>query len=170
MAAGRRAAGKGAAAAAARAADVRSGGSPMPVNPLYFTGRTALSDLTEAIGASGCRVYHVEFSAGSRTKVHAHTGDQLLIATRGAGVLTYYRKRGRGSRSFAIEPDGSAELPAGAAAYIPAGRLHAHGSAPGSRRPFSHTAVNLAEAGSGAGMRTTWYESDFESAVTGIVE
>ena len=142
----------------------------MPVNPLYFTGRTALSDLTGALGASGCRVYHVRFAAGSTTKVHAHTGGQLLIATRGTGVLSYYRKKGRGARSFAIEPDGSAELLPGVAAYIPAGRLHAHGSAPGSRRPFSHTAVNLAEAKGGGDMRTTWYESDFESAVTGIVD
>ncbi len=152
-----------------RAAAVATGGSPMAVNPAYFTGRTSLSDLTAALGAAGCRVYHVRFSAGSTTKVHAHTGDQLLIATRGAGILSYYRKRGRGARSFAIEPDGSAELSPGTAAYIPAGRLHSHGCAGGSSSPFSHTAVNFAEAKGGGEMRTTWYESDFESAVTGVV-
>lgn len=152
-----------------RAASILAGGSPMAVNPGYFTGRTSLSDLTAALGAAGCRVYHVRFSAGSTTKVHAHTGDQMLIATRGSGVLSYYRKRGRGARSFAIEPDGSAELSPGTAAYIPAGRLHSHGCASGSRSPFSHTAVNFAEAKGGGEMRTTWYESDFESAVTGVI-
>ena len=75
----------------------------MAVNPGYFTGRTALSDLTAAVAAGRCRVYHVRFSAGSMTKVHAHTGDQLLIATRGSGVLSYYRKKGRGSARFSIE-------------------------------------------------------------------
>lgn len=152
-----------------RAADILAGGAPMAVNPTYFTGRTALSDLTAALGAAGCRVYHVRFSAGSATKVHAHTGGQLLVPTRGAGVLSYYRRRGRGARSFAIEPDGEARLAPGAAAYIPAGRLHSHGCAAGSRSPFSHTAVNLAEAGGGE-MRTTWYESDFAGAVTGVIE
>lgn len=166
--------GRGAAApmpapGAIRAASILGDGSPMPVNPDYFTGRTVLSDLTGALGATGCRVYHVRFSAGSMTKVHVHTGGQMLLATRGTGVLSYYRKRGRGARSFAIEPDGTVALSPGTAAYIPAGRLHSHGSAPGSRAPFSHTAVNLAEAGGGAEMRTTWYESDFEGRVTGIV-
>lgn len=162
--------GRGAAARAIRAASIASDGSAMPVNPAYFTGRTVLSDLTGALGASGCRVYHVRFSAGSATKVHVHTGDQMLLATRGAGILSYYRKRGRGARSFGIEPDGEVRLSPGTAAYIPAGRLHSHGSAPGSRAPFSHTAVNLAEAAGGGEMRTTWYESDFEKRVTGIVE
>lgn len=157
--------------AAVAAADILTGGSPMAANPAYFTGKTVLEDLTAAVGAGRCRVYHVRFSAGSMTKLHAHTGDQMLIATRGTGVLSYYRKRGRGSAgSFAIEPDGEAELRRGSMAYIPAGRLHAHGCARGSRSQFSHTAVNFDEGGAdGAAMRTTWYESDFESAVTGIV-
>ena len=157
--------------AAIAAADIFTGGSRMAVDPAYFTGRTVLEDLTAAVGARRCRVYHVRFSAGSRTKIHAHTGDQMLVATRGKGVLSYYRKKGRGSAgSFAIEPDGEVELGSGAMAYIPAGRLHAHGCAAGSRSQFSHTAVNFAEAGAkGADMRTVWYESDFESAVTGIV-
>lgn len=158
--------------AAIAVADILTGGSPIAVNPAYFTGKTVLEDLTAAVGAGGCRVYHVRFSAGSMTKVHAHTGDQMLIATRGTGMLSYYRKRGRGSAgSFAIEPDGEVELARGSIAHIPAGRLHAHGCARGSRSQFSHMAVNFAEGGSGgADMRTVWYESDFESAVTGIVE
>lgn len=158
--------------AAIAAAEVFTGGSPMAVNPAYFTGRTVLEDLTAAVGARRCRVYHVRFSAGSTTKIHAHTGDQMLIATRGKGVLSYYRKKGRGSAgAFAIEPDGEVELGSGTMAYIPAGRLHAHGCARGSRSQFSHTAVNFAEDGAeGADMRTVWYESDFERAVTGIVD
>ena len=60
----------------------------MPVNPAYFTGRTVLSDLTGALGASGCRVYHVKFSVGSTTKVHVHTGGQMLLVSTNLRVVS----------------------------------------------------------------------------------
>nr|AIF22982.1 hypothetical protein [uncultured marine thaumarchaeote SAT1000_12_D12] len=38
-------------------------------------------------------MYHVIFKKSARTKIHFHTGAQMLIVTKGNGSLVYYKKR-----------------------------------------------------------------------------
>ncbi len=146
----------------------RAGGKRIrDINPDYFTGRVSLCDLTGGLGAKRCKIYHVSFFGGARTKVHKHTGAQLLMATGGTGSMVTFKKTGRGTARFGIIKDSTIRLGGGGIAYIPPGVLHAHGSA-GAGGTFSHVAVNFEPAGGGE-PKTAWYESDFKKSVTGIL-
>ncbi len=130
------------------------------INPDYFTGSTALAELTGRLGAKKTRIYHVDFSGGAATKLHTHTGAQLLIATGGGGYLAFYKKTGAAAKETRRIP-----LKAGGMAYIDPGVLHAHGSS--GRGKFSHIAINFPTA-AGAESKAVWYESDPDGRISRI--
>ena len=109
-------------------------------------------------------MYHIIFKKSSRTKLHFHTGGQLLIVTKGNGSLVYYKKIGRGISKFKISKTKMVNLSSGDVIYIPPKILHTHGSIR-KNLVFSHLAVNF-YSNNNKRPNTVWYESDLRSNVT----
>ncbi|RNJ75281.1 MAG: cupin domain-containing protein [Nitrosopumilus sp. H8] len=141
-------------------------GQQRRVNPDWFTGRTWMKVLSEKIGSKKQDMYHVHFERRSRTKLHKHDGDQILIGTRGRGSLEIFKRSGSSRTRFGIKRAQRIAINDGDVVHIPAGTLHTHGATgPGT---FSHIAINVL-AGRGRQYKTAWYESDCKSAVTGTI-
>ncbi|HYY89327.1 MAG TPA: cupin domain-containing protein [Chloroflexota bacterium] len=97
-----------------------------PVNAPLFTGTQVYRQ--EIINPSDSQTFNfsiVNFSAGSRNKMHTHTSDQILIVTEGTGVVANEMKEHT--------------ISVGDVVLIPAGEKHWHG-APGDT-PMSHITV-----------------------------
>ena len=58
----------------------------------YFTGPVKLHEISGITKPKEHNMYHVIFKKSSRTKLHFHTGGQLLVVTKGTGSLVYYKK------------------------------------------------------------------------------
>ena len=63
------------------------------VNPNYFTGPVKLHEISGVTKPKEHDMYHVVFKKSARTKLHYHTGGQLLIVTKGKGSLVLYNKK-----------------------------------------------------------------------------
>ncbi|RNJ79367.1 MAG: cupin domain-containing protein [Nitrosopumilus sp. B06] len=135
------------------------------VNPDWFTGKTWMKVLSKKIKSKRQDMYHVHFERRSRTKLHKHDGDQILIGTRGRGSLEIFKRYGSARANFAIKKTQRITINDGDVVYIPAGTLHSHGST--GPETFSHIAINI--LGRSKQYKTTWYESDFKSTTTGII-
>lgn len=139
----------------------------MKVNPDYFTCPVLLQELTSIIKSQEQKIFHVTFKNGARTKLHTHTGGQILIVTKGKGSLQMYSKSGNNKSKFSIKKTDKINLFEGDIVYIPAKKLHTHGSID-KKRVFSHIAINANES-INKPAKTTWYESDFKTKVTKIL-
>lgn len=139
----------------------------MKVNPDYFTGKAHLQELSSIVKSQEQKIYHVSFQKGARTKLHTHTGGQILIATKGKGSLEMYLKSGNGKSKFSIKKINKINLSQGDIVYIPTKKLHTHGSID-KNQVFSHIAINANESANKPA-KTTWYESDFKTRVTKIL-
>ena len=139
----------------------------MKVNPDYFTDPVFLQELSSIIKSQEQKIFHVTFKNGARTKLHAHTGGQILIATKGKGSLQMYSKSGNNKSKFSIKKTDKINLFEGDIVYIPAKKLHTHGSID-KKQVFSHIAINANESITKPAT-TTWYESDFKTRVTKIL-
>ena len=140
----------------------------------YFTGPVTLREISGITKPSEHDMYHVTFKKSAKTKLHSHTGGQMLIVTRGIGTLVYYKKIGKGITKFKIEQTQRINLSRGDVVYIPPKILHTHG-AYGNRNKanrkgivFSHIAVNFYPK-KNEKPKTVWYESDSRSNVTGKI-
>ncbi len=142
-------------------------GDQRKVNPNWFTNKTWMKVLSAKIGAKDQDIYHVHFENGSRTKLHAHNGNQVLIATKGKGSLEIFKKIGNKKTNFKIKKVQSIMLNEGDIVHIPARVLHTHGSTD-KKKAFSHIAINILPK-KNAEYKTTWYESDFKTSVSKII-
>jgi quercetin dioxygenase-like cupin family protein len=142
-------------------------GDKRKVNPDWFTNKTWMKVLSEKIKSKEQDIYHVHFERGSRTKIHAHNGNQVLIATKGVGILEIFRRYGTSKTNFKIKRTEKISLKEGDTVYIPAKTLHAHGSV-NKKKTFSHIAINILPK-KNSEYKTVWYDSDFKSNVTKIV-
>ena len=138
----------------------------LKINPHYFTGHVKIKEISSVIKSKEQKVYHVTF-IGSKTKLHSHEGGQILIVTKGQGNLSLYKKIVGGAKKFSIKKTQETKLRLGDLTYIPAKILHTHGSID-TKAVFSHIALNSYPA-KNREPKTTWFESDFESEVTGII-
>ena len=129
----------------------------------YFTGPVKLHEISDITRPKEHDMYHVIFKKSARTKLHFHTGGQLLIVTKGSGSLVYYRKIGRGASKFKIVKTKMINLNSGDVVYIPPKILHTHGSVK-KYSVFSHLAVNFYSK-MNKKPKTVWYESDLRSNV-----
>ena len=134
------------------------------VNPDWFTGKTWMKVLSGKIKSKDQDIYHVHFEKGSRTKIHYHNGNQVLIGVKGKGSLEIFRKYGNKKSDFKIKRMEKITLNEGDIVHIPAKTLHTHGSVD-KKKPFSHIAINILPR-KNAEYKTTWYESDFKSKVS----
>ncbi len=148
--------------------NIYAGGSQRRINPDWFTAKTRMRDIGEALKITEHKMYHVYFEKGSRTKLHWHNGGQVLIVTEGPGSLELFKRHGGKNDSFGIKRTQKISLKKGDTAYIPARQLHTHGST-STRKTFAHIAVNIPPR-KNAEYKTTWYESDFKGRATGIIK
>jgi quercetin dioxygenase-like cupin family protein len=137
------------------------------VNPNWFTNRTWMKVLSEKIKSKDQDIYHVHFENGSRTKLHLHDGNQVLIALNGKGSLEIFKRYGTSKTNFKIKKIDTVRLSEGDVVHIPAKTLHTHGSTD-KKKEFSHIAINIL-AKKNTPYKTTWYESDFKTNVSEIV-
>jgi len=63
----------------------------------YFTGPVTLREISGITKPNEHDMYHVIFKKSARTKIHFHTGAQMLIVTKGNGSLVYYKKTSGGN-------------------------------------------------------------------------
>jgi len=136
------------------------------VNPDWFTDKTWMKILSEKIKSKDQDIYHVHFEKGSRTKLHQHNGNQVLIGIKGKGSLEIFKKYGTSKLKFKIKKIERISLNQGDIVYIPAKTLHTHGSI--NKKEFSHIAINILPKKNST-YKTEWYESNFKSLVTKII-
>ena len=98
------------------------------VNPKWFTGKTWMKVLSEKIKSKDQDIYHVHFEKGSKTKLHVHNGNQVLMAINGKGSLEIFKKYGINKSEFKIKRTQRINLNQGDIVHIPAQTLHTHGS------------------------------------------
>ena len=137
------------------------------VNPEWFTGKTWMKVLSEKIKSKDQDIYHVHFEKGSKTKLHFHNGNQVLVAIKGKGSLEIFKKYGTNKSEFKIKRTERINLNQGDIVHIPAKILHTHGSID-RKKEFSHIAINILPKKNST-YKTTWYESDFKNKVTKII-
>lgn len=136
------------------------------VNPEWFTNKTWMKILSDKIKSKDQDIYHVHFEKGSRTKLHQHNGNQVLIGIKGKGSLEIFKKYGTSKTNFKIKKIERISLNQGDIVHIPAKTLHTHGSI--NKKEFSHIAINILPKKNST-YKTDWYESDFKSTVTKII-
>ena len=112
------------------------------VNPEWFTGKTWMKVLSEKIKSKDQDIYHVHFQKGSRTKLHYHNGNQVLIGIKGKGSLEIFKRYGTKKSDFKIKKTEKISLNEGDIVHIPANTLHTHGSI-NKNKEFSHIAINI---------------------------
>ena len=94
----------------------------------YFTGPVTLREISRITKPTEHDINHVMFKKSARTKLHFHTGGQMLIVTKGSGSLVYYKKTSRGTTKFKIAKTKIINLSCDDVVYIPPKILHTHGS------------------------------------------
>ena len=137
------------------------------VNPEWFTGKTWMKVLSEKIKSKDQDIYHVHFENGSKTKLHFHNGNQVLIGIKGKGRLEIFKRYGSNKKEFKIKSIEKINLNEGDIVHIPAKTLHTHGSID-KKKEFSHIAINILPKKNST-YKTTWYESDFKNKVSKII-
>lgn len=137
------------------------------INPEWFTAKTWMKVLSEKIKSNDQDIYHVHFEKGSRTKLHKHNGNQVLIGIKGKGSLEIFKKYGTSKDNFKIKKIKKISLNEGDIVHIPAKTLHTHGSTD-KKKEFSHIAINILPR-KNATYKTEWYESDFKTKVSKII-
>ena len=131
----------------------------------YFVGDAWLNDISAKLKIKGEKAYLANFNNGARTKVHYHQGGQILVVTRGKGMLVIYKKANINKDTVKIKKLSQTSLAEGDVAFIPKNTLHWHGALKG--KNFAHIALNIfTEKAKEAD--TIWYESDFISYATKI--
>ena len=147
--------------------NINGSGDQRKVNPEWFTNKTWMKVLSNKIKSQDQDIYHVHFEKGSRTKIHGHNGNQVLIGVKGKGSLEIFKRYGSSKNNFTIKRTERITLNEGDIVHIPAKTLHTHGSTV-KKKPFSHIAINILPR-KNAEFKTVWYESDFKSKVSKII-
>lgn len=137
------------------------------INPDWFTNKTWMKVLSDKIKSKDQDIYHVHFEKGSKTKLHLHNGNQVLIGIKGKGSLEIFKKYGSTKEEFKIKRTEKINLDEGDIVHIPAKTLHTHGSID-KKKEFSHIAINILPKKNSI-YKTTWYESDFKNKVSKII-
>jgi quercetin dioxygenase-like cupin family protein len=126
----------------------------------YFVGNAWLNDISDKLQIKGEKVYLANFNNGARTKVHYHQGGQILVVTKGKGMLVIYKKASTKKETVKIQKLSQTNLEEGDVAFIPKNVLHWHGALKG--KNLVHIAFNIfTEKAKEA--ETIWYDSDFIS-------
>ncbi len=104
-----------------------------------FVGTVHLEKFDDAPQSPELRAVFVDFKLGSYTKLHHHSGDQLLYVVQGQGFIEF-----EDGREIRLEPE--------VRVIIPAGVLHRHGADAEAEENLVHLAVTQGE--------TFWWTAD----------
>lgn len=126
----------------------------------YFVGDAWLNDVSDKLKIKGEKVYLANFNNGARTKVHYHQGGQILVVTKGKGMLVIYKKTSIKKETVKIQKLSQTTLEEGDIAFIPKNVLHWHGAVKG--KNLVHIAFNIF-TDNAKEAQTIWYDSDFTS-------
>lgn len=108
------------------------------VDPSYFRGNVILQQVLGEENSKELEIYHVTFENGATTTVHYHETDQVLIATKGYGIVGIINSDS--ISNFGIEDIETVTMSReGDIVRIPAFKMHFHGAA--SKEEFSHIAI-----------------------------
>ena len=108
------------------------------VDPSYFRGNVILQQVLGDENSRQLEIYHVFFKNGAITTVHYHETDQVLIATKGRGIVGIINSDS--IADFEIEDIETVPMnKEGDVVQIPAFKMHFHGAA--SKEEFSHIAI-----------------------------
>lgn len=99
-----------------------------PADPSTFSGAAFMRLVGAASAGESVKVYYVRFEPGARTNWHAHSGDQILLAT-------------VGKCRYQVEGEPPIDLPAGESVRFSPGTRHWHGAA--RNEMGEHIAINL---------------------------
>ena len=91
-------------------------------------GEIYLKRLSENLSTKEFKSYFIKFEKGSRSKVHLHDSDQIIIGMSGTGQLVIFSKINNENDDTTLEIENSLKLQEGEAVLIPAGTLHWHGA------------------------------------------
>jgi quercetin dioxygenase-like cupin family protein len=147
--------------------NINGSGDQRKVNPEWFTNKTWMKVLSNKIKSQDQDIYHVHFEKGSRTKIHWHNGNQVLMGVKGKGSLEIFKRYGSSKQNFTIKRIEKITLNEGDIVHIPAKTLHTHGSI-NKKKEFSHIAINILPR-KNAEFKTVWYESNFKSKISKII-
>ncbi len=103
---------------------------PVVNNPLFTGGTVTRQGLVGEDASKSFSMGVVNFSPGARNKFHAHSGDQVLLVTKGTGIVATDKEE--------------KTVTVGDLIVIPAGEKHWHGATKTSA--FSH--ITLTSVGS----------------------
>ena len=103
----------------------------------YFTGRVNIREILSEENSSEQEMYHVTFYAGALTTLHYHETDQILIATKGQGIVGIIN--GESVLKPEFDPNNVMLLNEHDTVCIPANIIHFHGALNGEE--FSHIAI-----------------------------
>jgi len=131
----------------------------------YFVGNAWLNDMSDKLQIKGEKVYLANFNNGARTKVHYHQGGQILVVTKGKGMLVIYKKTSIKKETVKIQKLSQTNLEEGDVTFIPKNILHWHGALKG--KNLVHIAFNIFTE-KARETQTIWYDSDFVSYATKI--
>ena len=98
------------------------------INPNWFTNKVHMTEISSIINSKEQNIYHVYFENGAKTKVHIHNGNQILIVTKGKGILETFSKKGNKKDHFVIKKTQRINLILGDVVHIQKETLHVHGS------------------------------------------
>jgi quercetin dioxygenase-like cupin family protein len=108
------------------------------VDSSYFRGNVILQQVLGDENSRELEIYHVFFKNGATTTVHYHETDQVLIATKGRGIVGIINSVS--IADFEIEDIETVPMnKEGDVVQIPAFKMHFHGAA--SKEEFSHIAI-----------------------------
>ncbi len=107
-----------------------------------FIGKVDLKTILDEHESKEQEMYYVSFKKGARTRLHYHLSEQILIATKGKGVVVIFEKISS-SRDNELEKSEVCKFDLDGEKYdtfcVPAGKLHWHGAREG--KDFDHIAI-----------------------------
>ena len=112
-------------------------GKEKNVSSYYFTGKVIIREILGEENSSEQEMYHVIFYNGALTSLHYHESDQILIATKGKGVVGLVE--GSSISKSVVDINSITFLDEGDTVLIPANSMHFHGALNG--QDFSHIAI-----------------------------
>lgn len=98
------------------------------VNSPIFTGKITRQSIVTETDGSDISLASIRFTKGVRNKFHTHSKSQILIVTKGNGIVKTEKE--------------TIQVKEGDIIYIPKGEKHWHGAAPDSE--FTHISITPA--------------------------
>ena len=92
----------------------------------HDVGKIYLNRLSKRLFTDEFKSYFLKFEKGSKSKIHLHDSDQIIIGMGGIGKIVIFSRIDE--QKGLIDVEQSLELEEGDAVLIPAGKLHWHGA------------------------------------------